>query len=202
VARTSAPKTGTPKADALTALAGKTIVRLKITLRGIKPPIWRRLLIPAAMTLGDLHMAIQAAMGWEGDHLHVFDVGGRRYGDRESVDYVADENRITLNGLMKSGVNRFTYTYDFGDDWEHAVAIEKIEPALEGLSIRSASPENAPVRLKIAADPGATRTSCKFWLTPPPDHAERKEWLGDDLSPDHFDPIAANAILAARFGRI
>lgn len=104
--RTSAPKTGTQKADALTARAGKTIVRLKITLRGIKPPIWRRLLIPATMTLGDLHMAIQAAMGWEGDHLHVFDVGGRRYGDRESVDYVADENRITLNRLMKSGVNR------------------------------------------------------------------------------------------------
>jgi pRiA4b ORF-3-like protein len=71
-------------------------------------------------------------MGWEGDHLHVFDVCGRRYGDRESVDYVADENRIMLNGLMKSGVHRFTYTYDFGDDWEHAVAIEKIEPALEG----------------------------------------------------------------------
>ena len=80
MARTSAPKTGTPKADALTARAGKTIVRLKITLRGIKPPIWRRLLMPA--TLGDLHLAIQAAMGWEGDHLHVFDVGGRRYGDR------------------------------------------------------------------------------------------------------------------------
>ena len=77
MARTSAQKTGTPKADALTALAGKTIVRLKITLRGIKPPIWRRLLIPATMTLGNLHMAIQAAMGWEGDHLHVLtSVGG------------------------------------------------------------------------------------------------------------------------------
>ena len=203
MARTSAPKTGTPKADALTARAGKTIVRLKITLRGIKPPIWRRLLIPATMTLGDLHLAIQAAMGWEGDHLHVFGVGGRRYGDRESVDYVADENRMTLNGLMKSGVNRFTYTYDFGDDWEHAVAIEKIEPALEGAVYpvciagkRACPPEDCggpwgyQDLLQVLADPAH------------PDHAERKEWLGDDLSPDHFDPVAANAILAARFGRI
>ena len=49
--------------------AGKSIVSLKVTLRDIKPPIWRRLLVPGTMTLGDLHQAIQAAMGWDNDHL-------------------------------------------------------------------------------------------------------------------------------------
>src|SRR5712691_11251750 len=84
------------------------------------------------MTLGDLHQAIQAAMGWDDCHLHAFDIDGRQYGDRHTVDDVADENRLSLNGLLKSGVANFAYTYDFGDDWEHTVAIEKTQPATDG----------------------------------------------------------------------
>ena len=52
--------------------AGKSIVSLKVTLRGTRPPVWRRLLLPGEMTLGDLHQAIQAAMGWHDGHLHAF----------------------------------------------------------------------------------------------------------------------------------
>ena len=37
-------------------------------------------------------------MGWEGDHLHLFDISGRRYGDPLAVDGVTDEERLTLNG--------------------------------------------------------------------------------------------------------
>ncbi len=39
------------------------VFSLKVMLRGVRPPIWRRLLMPSTMTLGDLHQAIQAAMG-------------------------------------------------------------------------------------------------------------------------------------------
>ena len=53
------------------------VVSLKVTLRGVKPPIWRRLLMPGTMTLGDLHQAIQAAMGWRDCHLHAFDIDGQ-----------------------------------------------------------------------------------------------------------------------------
>jgi Plasmid pRiA4b ORF-3-like protein len=38
--------------------AGETPLSLKVTLRDTKPPIWRRLVIPGEMTLGDLHQAI------------------------------------------------------------------------------------------------------------------------------------------------
>jgi hypothetical protein len=124
--------TNKSKTSTLKTSAGTTIVSLKVTLRGAKPPIWRRLLVPSTMTLGDLHLAIQAAMGWEDCHLHAFDIDGRRYGDRRTVDDVADENRLTLSSLLNSGVARCTYTYDFGDDWEHTVEIEKTQPAVDG----------------------------------------------------------------------
>lgn len=35
-------------------------------------------LIPGGMTLGGLHQAIQAAIGWHGSHLHGFDIDGRQ----------------------------------------------------------------------------------------------------------------------------
>jgi Plasmid pRiA4b ORF-3-like protein len=75
-----------------------SIVSLKVTLRDVRPPIWRRLLVPAGMTLGDLHHVIQAAMGWEDAHLHVFDIAGRQYGDPHEVDDAADEARPTRRG--------------------------------------------------------------------------------------------------------
>jgi len=111
--------------------AGKTVVALKVTLRDVKPPVWRRLLLPGTMTLADLHEAIQAAMGWHGGHLHGFEVAGRQYGDPRTIDDVADETKLTLNSLLKSGVARFTYTYDFGGNWEHQVLIEQPQPAAQ-----------------------------------------------------------------------
>src|SRR6201995_2859166 len=112
------------------AATTKSVVSLKVTLRGTKPPICvgRRLLAAGPRTLGALHEAIQAAMGWQGGPLHAFDSDGRQYGDRRTVDDVADENRLTLSGVLKSGVTRFGYIYDFGDDWDHTVAIEKSSP--------------------------------------------------------------------------
>ena len=104
------------------------IVKLKVTLTGIRPPVWRRLLLPAGMTLGDLHDAIQSSMGWEDAHLHDFDIDGRRYGDPTTIDEVINEERLTLAGIHRTGIERFTYTYDFGDDWVHLITIEGTIP--------------------------------------------------------------------------
>lgn len=184
------------------AATAKSVVSLKVTLRGTKPPIWRRLLVPGAMTLGALHEAIQAAMGWQGGHLHVFDIDGRQYGDRRTVDDVADENRLTLSGVLKSGVTRFGYIYDFGDDWDHTIAIEKIQPAIDGQAYPAcvAGKRNCPPEdcggvwgyeelLQILADPAH------------PERAERLEWLGEDFDPEDFSIPIANAALTARFNQ-
>ena len=62
------------------------IYQIKITLLGTKPPIWRRLLVPADLTLAQLHNVLQIAMGWEDGHMHEFRVGQRRFGQPEPAD--------------------------------------------------------------------------------------------------------------------
>lgn len=54
--------------------------QVKISLKGARPPIWRRLWVVSDMTLGQLHTVIQMAMGWYDCHLHHFDVYGEYYG--------------------------------------------------------------------------------------------------------------------------
>jgi len=70
-------------------------VQLKVTLRSVKPAVWRRLVVPATMTLADLSDAIQVAMGWAGMHLHLFDIAGRRYSDIDDFD---DEAVVAVPG--------------------------------------------------------------------------------------------------------
>ena len=183
----------------------ENILSVKVTLRGIRPPIWRRLLIPDRMTLGDLHEAIQAAMGWENGHLHLFEIAGRQFGDPDPefrAHDAANEARMTLAGVVKSGVNRFTYVYDFGDNWEHAVLIEKRAPKVIGTRFPAcvAGKRNCPPEdcgglwgyeelVAILADPSDTR------------HDEWKEIYGEDFDPEDFSPAVADAGLAARFHR-
>lgn len=105
------------------------VYAIKISLEGIKPPIWRRVIVPE-MTLEELHHVIQVVMGWEDCHLHGYEV--RRISvptleDRAEVN----ERSITIGQLYAAKVRKFRYTYDFGDDWRHSIQIENCLPASE-----------------------------------------------------------------------
>ena len=68
-----------------TAIAPE-IYQLKVTLLGTSPPVWRRLLVLAHITLEQLHDVLQTAMGWEDGHMHEFSVGQRRIGRPDPED--------------------------------------------------------------------------------------------------------------------
>src|SRR4029453_8358258 len=51
------------RADRDVAMA--RVFDLELELAGVSPRIWRRVRVPAAATLPDLHHVIQAVMGWE-----------------------------------------------------------------------------------------------------------------------------------------
>ncbi|MGW2697387.1 IS1096 element passenger TnpR family protein [Streptomyces sp. NPDC001296] len=119
---------------------GKTApsdLQLKIVLRGTRPPLWRRLVLPSDTSLGTLHDAIQVAFGWQGGHLHLFtDEFDRGYGDAArltGIDLgfgreVGDEDATAVGDVLDEEGARLRYVYDFGDDWEHGITLEKTLP--------------------------------------------------------------------------
>ncbi len=106
------------------------IYQIKVFLKNSKPPIWRRLLVPSTIKLSELHSIIQITMGWTGSHLHQFICGDLYYGvpDPEYGGDVQDESRIKLNKVLQIEKDSILYEYDFGDNWEHQITLEKIIP--------------------------------------------------------------------------
>lgn len=104
--------------------------QLRIELRGVKPLVWLRILVPETVTLAKLHGILLSAMGWEGGHLHEFEIARVRYGvpdpDWQNSEPVRDERKARLKPLLETGLRRFTYIYDFGDRWEHLIKVEDL----------------------------------------------------------------------------
>jgi hypothetical protein len=135
-ARTPAkPRTAVRRKTVTPAGASLRICRLKVTLRDIRPAIFRRIEVRDDITLERLHRIFQVAMGWSDSHLHAFRVGKTTYGvpDREWPDDTVSEKKITLRSLIGSGVKRFQYDYDFGDDWRHEILIERTTDPEDGV---------------------------------------------------------------------
>jgi hypothetical protein len=116
-----------------TAIAPE-IYQLKVTLLGTSPLIWRRVLVPANITLAQLHDVLQTAMAWEDGHMHEFSVGQRRIGRPNPEDRLMgmpaaeNERTVRLSGILVKVGSKAIYTYDFGDSWEHSLVLEKRLP--------------------------------------------------------------------------
>jgi hypothetical protein len=103
------------------------VFELEVKLRGIEPPVWRRLEVPGASSLEDVHFAVQVAMGWTNSHLHQFDIDGTHYGmvDIDEAPELEDERAYSLEDVVPSG-SSLVYEYDFGDGWEHDLKVVKV----------------------------------------------------------------------------
>lgn len=105
--------------------------RLKVTLRQIKPPVWRRIEVPSNMRLSELAPVLEATMGWLGGHLHSFEAGGELYELPDEDDFgfprAADERKFRLVGVLPAVKSKMLWSYDFGDGWKHDVVVEAIE---------------------------------------------------------------------------
>jgi hypothetical protein len=169
------------------------VYRLKVGLRGAKPPIWRRLEVPADVSLDRLHSIIQVAFGWDGSHLHVFETPFGEFGrpDPELGHQPADE--VTLAQVLPGEREKITYLYDFGDDWRHEILVEKVLDPDESVTYprctggrRATPPEDCggiwsyADLLDVLADPAH------------PEHQNSLDWLGLD-SATEFDPAAFDA---------
>jgi len=108
----------------------KVVFTLKITLTDTHPLVWRRLVVPADITLLQLNDVIQAAMGWSNSHLHYFaDKNGKFYTPARPAGAVSDGARTQLNAIFRTAGDWVRYVYDCGVAWEHTVELELVGDA-------------------------------------------------------------------------
>ncbi|WP_435206022.1 plasmid pRiA4b ORF-3 family protein [Micromonospora sp. bgisy143] len=175
----------------------RQIFQLKMSLAGVRPPIWRRVLVPAGYTLDRLHRVAQHAMGWRDCHLHSFEIDAVAYGepDPDGALAVHDELDVRLDAVLGKGT-RFSYTYDFGDWWEHDLVVED--------ALAADQDERYPLCLDGAgACPpegigGPLGYQALLAALTDPTHPERallSGWVTDGFDPAFFDPAVATTLL-------
>jgi hypothetical protein len=188
-------------------MAAASIFQLKITLRGSRPPIWRRVLVPGNVTLLQLHGILQQVMGWTDSHLHQFRVGEEYFGssDLDLGEEIRSEQRTRLNQVLSRPKDRMSYEYDFGDGWDHLVVLEKVLPSAPGVRFPMVV---AGARACPPEDVGGIAGYEEFLeaIGDPlhPDHAAMVEWAGGDFDPEAFDVSEADRRFhraAMRIGR-
>ncbi len=197
----NAPGDAAPPARAAsTHPAGRqsgAIFQLKITLKDIDPPIWRRVQVPDC-TLGDLHNTIEIAMGWDGLHMHQFIINGECYGPSSELGSdVEEEEDVQLSRIFTGEQKiRMVYEYDFGDGWQHDVKLERTverEPkvtyprCIDGA--RACPPDDVGGPWGYAefvdamADPSHES------------HDREEEWYEDEFDPEEFVLDNVNRVL-------
>lgn len=175
------------------------VYQFKITLKGIKPPIWRRIQVPETYTFRDLHVAIQDAMGWENYHLHEFEIHHPSTGEKSRIGIpteeatffgyeIIPEHKQKIADWFSMENRTANYTYDFGDNWKHKIQLEKILPR----------DKNTEYPVCIAGKRACPPEDCGgIWgyeefleIINNPDHEnheEMLEWVGGEFNPEHFD---------------
>lgn len=166
------------------------LLLLHIELKWIKPAIWRRVAVPENITLGKLHVVIQTAMGWEGGHMHEFEIAGENYGIPDPDGWgppVNPEARKTLNKAL-SGKKTFRYLYDFGDGWDHRIKVEKVLPAVACPQVPYCiDGANACPPEDVGGGPGYAEFLEAMADPSHPEHAAMLAWHGSRFDPTVFD---------------
>ncbi len=165
--------------------------QLKITLRGMKPAVWRRCFVPEDMTFQDLADVLIRVMGWNGSHLSAFEMPKsglnlmtNPWSDDEEQFGERNGRNVRLADLLPKE-DHFIFVYDMGDNWEHEVVVEKVRddyPALQAVVLQYEG--DCP-----PDDSGGVWGYMELLASDDPDD---KEWL-KQAKP--YDMTAANAAL-------
>jgi hypothetical protein len=169
------------------------IYQVKVSLQHTEPRIWRRVQTDDC-SLDELHEIIQASMGWEGMHMYAFVIDDEEYGNPKHGGEVEYDSRfVRLSEVAEEGDSRFRYDYDFGDDWQHAIEIEKTLPAEKGVHY----PRCVAGKGACPPEDSGGPFGYQFLLEKlqDPDHEEHEEsleWVGEDFDPEAFDLDGVN----------
>ena len=181
-----------------------TIHQLKVSLTGSNPLIWRRVEMLSQMTLPQLHLALQIAMGWENCHLHEFRIADKIFGEPDPGDdhfgrVSLDERRVQFSKLPASVGSSFEYVYDFGDNWHHDILIESIALAVprKRYPVCLAGKESAPPE-DVGGIFGYARYLEALFNPRHENHQDMLAWRGW-FDPERFSVTRVNKALREAF---
>lgn len=186
------------------------ILKFKITLEEIEPPIWRRFLVEDSISFESLHYIIQIIMGWTNSHMHNFQVDEKKYVEMDTKEFFSidsmwsaireddkaeklSEKETKLSDIITEEGKWFLYTYDFGDNWVHIIELEKIMSkqarkkypiCIEGE--RACPPEDC------GSVPGYENLLEILKNKKHPEYKEMKEWVGKKYDPESFSVEKVN----------
>lgn len=191
----------------------RNMIQLKVTLKAVRPSVWRRIEVPALYSFWDLHVAIQDAMGWLDYHLHVFRVRNLR-GKIDEIGIPDDDPfegepvalpgwKVRITDYLDQVGARAAYEYDFGDGWVHELRVEAIGPRVARVRYPRCI---AGARRCPPEDCGGPHGYAELLATiRNPRHEEYEstlEWLGGRIDPAAFDPAAVRFDNPARRWKI
>jgi hypothetical protein len=167
--------------------------QLKITLMGTDPAVWRRIVVPASLSLDRLHDVIQVVMGWEDAHLHEFIFQARRFSEAidsmDPMENIEDESRHRLNELLTRKGQRLIYVYDFGDSWEHDILLEnsRYQDPEQFMAVMCLGGERACPPEDIGGIPGYEALCAAMGDASNPQRQDYIDWLGEPFDAEAFD---------------
>jgi hypothetical protein len=176
----------------------QSIYQIRVTLLGLRPPVWRLLQVASGTRLADFSTVLQLAMGWTNIHLHQFERHGLRYGtpDPQSPDDTCRESDFTLDDLLQEVGDTLLYRYDFGDDWVHKVRLEKVLAFDERLPLPLCLRGRRACPMENVGGTSGYKDFLVTYTDPVhPGHAELLAWIEGQFDPEHFDVGQANDAL-------
>lgn len=160
----------------------------KIQIKGItRPPVWRKIAIPANFTFLKFHRVIQVAFGW--DDYHLFEFEDREYESNIRIAIPSEDDfdfgvetlnasKVKLSRVFGGDFHKFLYIYDLGDSWVHEITLESVSNDVQKevvcLSGKGACPPE-----DCGGIYGYEEMKRVFQTTPQDDEADSyREWLG------------------------
>jgi hypothetical protein len=104
------------------------IFQLKIVILNTEPLLWRRILVPENYSLGNIHLIVQSAVGFDNCHQHEFSFDNPTFGQtvQDAPDYLQNEESVLISTVFAEPDYGLGYRYNFHDNWEHEIRLEKV----------------------------------------------------------------------------
>lgn len=177
--------------NALSEITGKQVYKyraleLMVTLDLDVYKAVRRIIVPADLEFARLHKVLQSVFSWENNHLCDFAIfGGNKHKPvarivpfKDDLEY--DKDAILMEGHTLSEFlpehKHMLYTYDMGDNWEHAIQLVRVieEHDKESPYLLEASGQTPP---EDVGGIGGFVNFREIMLNPShPEYKEMKEW--------------------------